>query len=247
MALEGSAAAYALAPIGFIGALLHGVTGFGASLLTIPLATYFVSLPFALAVFSIVDFVNVLWLGLQNPRRAVLGECARMVLFMILGIIVGTTLLVNLPRRAGLLALGIFLLCYALFQLLRRESSVIVSQRWAFVAGFFGGLVGTLFGPGSAPYAIYLSHRPLDKEQFRATLTLTSIFNTGLRLVAYIVTGLVFMEGVLINAAATLPAALLGTYVATWIFRLISRETLMRAVALLLLATGASLLVRAMA
>jgi uncharacterized protein len=247
MALEGVAAAYALAPIGFVGALIHGVTGFGASLLNIPLATYFVSLPFALAVFSIVDFVNVLWLGLQNPRKAALGECARMVLFMIFGIILGTTLLVNIPRRAGLFALGAFLLGYALFQLMRRESSAIVGKTWGFVAGFFGGLIGTLFGPGSAPYAVYLSHRPLDKEQFRATLTLTSVFNTGFRLLAYLVTGLVFMEGVFTTAAATLPASLLGTYLATWLFRLISRETLMRAVALLLCATGISLVVRALA
>jgi len=45
--------------------------------------------------------------------------------------------------------------------------------------------LGTLFGAGGPPYAIYLSHRPLTKEQFRATMTLTTIFSIGLRLIAF--------------------------------------------------------------
>lgn len=247
MILGGSSSALALVPIAFAGALMHGVTGFGAALITIPLASFFVPLPFALAVFAIMDFVMVLRLGLENPRNAVRGEWMRLVAFMVFGTVAGTTLLVSLPRRAGLLALGILVLGYALYRLTRHESLATVSQRWAFVAGFCAGLVGTLFGPGSTSYVIYLSHRPVGKEQFRATLTLTSIFNTGLRLIAYAVSGLLARDNVLIVAAATIPAALVGVYIASRIFHLISREALMRAVALLLLATGVSLVVRALA
>ena len=38
----------ALAMIAFVGAVIFGLTGFGAALVTIPLATHLVSLPFAL-------------------------------------------------------------------------------------------------------------------------------------------------------------------------------------------------------
>jgi uncharacterized membrane protein YfcA len=246
MIIEGASAALALAPLAFAGALVHGVTGFGSALITIPLATFFVPLPFALAVFVIVDFVNVLRLGLENPRNAVLGECARMVPLMVFGIVAGTTLLVSLPRSATLLALGVFVFGYALYSLSGRASLAGVDQRWAYFAGFCGGLAGTLFGAGGPPYAIYLSHRPVSKEQFRATVTLTSIFSLGLRLIAYAVTGLLAQDGVLITAAATIPAGLAGIFIASAIFRRISREVLMRAVGLLLLATGASLVVRAL-
>ena len=244
MSLEGATAALAIAPIAFVGALLHGITGFGSALVTIPLATYFVPLPFALAVFVIVDFVNVVRLGLENPRNAVAGEIVRMVPLMIAGIAAGTTLLVSLPRGASLVALGAFVLGYSLYSLTRRASLTIVDRRWAYFAGFCGGLFGTLFGAGGPPYAIYLSHRSLSKEKFRATITLTSIFSIGLRIVAYVVTGLFEQSGVWITAAATIPAGLAGIYVASKIFRLISRETLMRAIGVLLLATGFSLVVR---
>src|SRR5467141_939524 len=112
MILEGAQGAIALAPIAFVGGLIQGLTGFGSALVTIPLATYFVSLPFALAVFAIVDFANVLRLGLENPRNAVLPEIVRLVPLMIFGIAAGTTLLVTLPRDAGMLALGLFVLGY---------------------------------------------------------------------------------------------------------------------------------------
>ena len=98
--------------------------------------------------FAIVDFANGLRLGLENPRNAVLGDIARMVPFMIVGIVVGTTLLVNLPRNASLIALGIFVLGYAIYSLSRRGAPAAVSRNWAFVAGFSGGLSGTLFGAG---------------------------------------------------------------------------------------------------
>jgi len=247
MSLEGAATALVLAPIAFAGGFIQGLTGFGSALVTIPTATYFVPLPFALAVFAIVDFANGLRLGLENPKNAVRGDIARMVPFMIVGIVTGTTLLVNLPRQASLVALGAFILCYAVYSLARRGAPAVVSRHWAFFAGFCGGLSGTLFGAGGPPYAIYLSHRPLTKEQFRATMTLTTIFSIGLRLAAFAVTGLLMQDGVWIAAAAAIPASLFAVYLASKIFRAISREMVLRGVALLLLASGASLVARGLA
>jgi len=247
MILEGPVAALVLAPIAFVGGFIQGLTGFGSALVTIPLATFFVPLPFALAVFAIADFVNGLRLGLENPRNAILGDIARMVPLMVVGIVAGTTLLVSLPRQASLLALGIFVLAYALYSLARRGRLATVNRNWAFVAGFCGGLSGTLFGAGGPPYAIYLSHRPLSKEQFRATMTLSTIFSIGLRLVAFAVTGLLTQDGVWIAAAAAIPAGLAAVYLASRVFRAISRETVMRAVTILLLASGASLIARGLA
>jgi uncharacterized membrane protein YfcA len=243
MTFEG-AAALALAPIAFVGGLIQGLTGFGSALITIPLATYFVPLPFALAVFSIVDFANGMRLGLEHPKNAVAADIARMVPMMILGIVTGTTLLVNLPRKASLVALGTFVFGYALYTLWRRGPAAHVGRHWAFVAGFCGGLSGTLFGSGGPPYAIYLLHRSLSKDQFRATMTLTIIFSIGLRLVAFALTGLLTQDGVWLAAAAAVPAGLVAIYLASRLFHAISREAVMRGVAILLLASGASLIAR---
>jgi uncharacterized membrane protein YfcA len=236
----------ALALIAFGGAMVYGVTGFGSALVTIPLATHLVPLPFALAMFTVVDLTNALRVGLENPRYAVRGEVARMAPMIVVGLTLGVTALVNLPRRGGMLALGAFVFLYALYSITRRVSFRVLSQRWAYVAGLAGGITGTLFGAGGPPYAIYLSHRPLTKAGFRATLSLTSICSIGLRALAYVVTGLLLDPYAWLAAAVAIPAAMLGLAVARRIFGRISRATLTRLVALLLLATGASLVVRAL-
>ncbi len=236
-----------IAGIAFLGSLVYGITGFGSSLVTIPLATHFVPLPFALAVFALMDLANALRVGLQRPGDAIKGELMRMVPLVLVGTVVGVTVLVNLPRAGAMLALGLFVLFYAGYSLLRRPGGATVSTGWAYFAGFAGGITSTLFGAGGPPYAIYLSHRPLAKEQFRATLTLTTVFSIGMRVAAFALTGLLLKREVLLAAIAVLPAGFIGVSLASRLFRRVSHELLLRLVALMLLVAGGSLIARALA
>jgi len=234
---------YWLVPLAFGGALIYGITGFGSALLTIPVSSHFLPMPFSLAVFGLADLVNALRVGLENPRLAVGSEVLRMVPFTLIGTLVGVTLLVNMPRRWGMFALGAFVAAFALYGLLSPPVRRIISQRWATLAGFSGGITSTLFGAGGPPYAIYLSHRPLTKEQYRATVTMTAIFSISMRCIAFVVTGLVDMR-VLISVFAVIPAGLAGVAFASVLFKRMSREALVRAVEIVLLVTGVSLIVR---
>jgi uncharacterized membrane protein YfcA len=233
-----------IAAIAFLGSLVYGMTGFGAGLVTIPLATHFVPLPFALSVFALVDFVSALRIGLQKPKDAVKPEILRMLPFVLAGTVVGVTVLVNLPRAGAMLALGLFVVLYAVYALLSRPGATMVSRHWAYLAGFSGGITSTLFGAGGPPYAIYLSHRPLSKEQFRATITFTTVFSIGMRVAAFTITGLILKSEVWVAAALAVPAAMIGLALASWAFKRVTREFLLRAVALLLLANGISLVAR---
>jgi len=237
----------ALAGIAFLGALIFGVTGFGAALVTIPLATHLVPLEFALALFVIVDLAAAVSVGLENPRNAVRREWTRLVPMILAGTALGVTLLVNLPRAVGMLLLGVFVIGFALYTLRPHARQRIVSSAWAWAAGFAGGITSTLFGAGGPPYAIYLSQRGLSKAQFRATLGLATLTSISLRLVAFVLTGLLLDAKVWLTALAAVPGCLLGIWIARRIFARISRDALMRAVAVLLLATGASLIFRAVA
>ena len=233
-----------IAAIAFLGAVVYGMTGFGAGLVTIPLATHFVSLPFALSVFALVDLVTALRVGLQKPKDAVKTEIIRMVPFVLTGTIVGVTVLVNLPRAGAMLALGLFVVLYAVYALLSRPGATMISRHWAYLAGLGGGITSTLFGAGGPPYAIYLSHRQLSKEQFRATITLTTVFSIGMRVAAFAITGLLLKYEVWVTAAVALLGVMVGLSLASWAFKRVTRELLLRMVALLLLANGMSLIAR---
>ena len=235
-----------LTGLAFIGALVVGVTGFGSALVTIPIATHFVPLQFALPLFALVDLSTALSVGLENPRNAARGEWRRLVPMILVGTALGVTLLVNLPRAAGMFLLGAFVLAYALYSLLHRGPARVINPAWAWLAGLAGGITSTLFGAGGPPYAIYLSQRGLTKEQFRATMGFSTMTSISVRVLAFAITGLLLQRDVWLTALAAVPAALLGLWLARRFYLRISRETLMRAVALILLASGGSLVLRAL-
>jgi hypothetical protein len=236
-----------LAGIAVLGSIVFGITGFGAALVTIPLATHLVPLQFALALFVLMDLANAFRIGFENPKHALRDEWARLVPTILLGTAVGATLLVRLPRPAATLALGVFVLVFALYSLARHpEARKIITTRWAYVAGLAGGITSTLFGAGGPPYAMYLSSRGLTKEQYRATLGLATLTSISLRTVAFVATGFLLDPQVWLCAVAIVPAGLAGLWAAGFLFRRISREGLMRTVSLMLVASGISLIVRAL-
>ena len=223
------------------------MTGFGSALVTIPLATHVVPLKFAIALFAVADLVSALRVGLENPKNALRAEWTRLVPMIVVGTALGVTVLVNLPRAAGMALLGAFVLSFAVYSLAKKGEPRKVSSRWAWLAGLAGGLTSTLFGAGGPPYAIYLSMRGLTKEQFRATMGFATITSIGLRVGAFLLTGLLLDAEVWMAAAFVIPAVLAGLYVAGKVFNRMPREMLLRAVALLLVVSGASLLWRAAA
>ena len=235
-----------LAAIAFAGALVFGITGFGSALITIPLATHFVPLQFALALFALADLASALRVGLENPRNAVPAEWMRLVPMIVAGTALGVTLLVNLPRAAGMLLLGVFIVSFALYSLLPHAATRVVSTRWAWLAGLAGGISSTLFGAGGPPYAIYLSQRGLAKEQFRATMAFAATTSISLRVVAFLIMGLLLDARVWITALAVVPTALAAIWAARRVFGRVSREALLRAVTLLLALSGSSLIYRAL-
>jgi len=244
--LEGTGALVALAAIAFLGSVVYGIGGFGSALVTIPLASHIVPLPFALAVFALMDLGNALRLGLQRPADASKADLLRMVPMMLVGTALGITVLFRLPRAGAMLALGVFVLLYAGYSLVRRPGGAIIDTHWAYVAGFAGGITSTLFGAGGPPYAIYLAHRPLTKEQFRATLTLGTLFSISTRVIVFTLSGLLLKREVWLAAAAVLPAAYVGISLGSRLFGRVSHELLLRLISLLLLASGGSLIARAL-
>jgi uncharacterized membrane protein YfcA len=158
-----------LAAIAFLGALVFGISGFGAALVTIPLATHLVPLKFALALFVLVDLACALRVGFEKPKNAVRAEWTRLVPMIVAGTAVGVTVLVNLPRQAATVALGLFIVAYALYSL-SKPSLRKIAPGWAWLAGFAGGITSTVFGAGGPPYVMYLSRRGLSAPQLRATL-----------------------------------------------------------------------------
>jgi uncharacterized membrane protein YfcA len=225
-----------------VGYFVFAITAFGAALLTVPMLSHFLPMPFVLPLAVLLDVGASLVVGIRFRTDADRRELRWMVPASLIGAILGVTLLVSLPRDAAMGALGFFTLAYGLYNLAGTTFRPI-SSAWAPIAGLTGGAMGTLFGIGAPPYAIYLSRRLTDKAAMRATLSTMVLFSTGIRLIVFALAGLVLADR-LIAFALLFPFALAGLWVGQRVHVVLSREKVLVAISVLLIAYGISLLLR---
>lgn len=237
---------YAIAAMVVLAAyIVFGISAFGAALFTVPLLSHLLPLEFVLPMCVLLDVSAALTLGVRFSRAADRSELMVLAPFSLLGAILGVTLLVSLPRNATLLAFGIFLLSYGLYALRQGESAAHIARPWGAVAGFAGGAMGTLFGIGAPPYAIYLARRLSDKAILRATLSNIVLLSTSIRALVFLAGGLMLADRV-IAFALLLPFALGGLWIGNRFHGRLSRRALLHTISVLLALMGASLVVRAL-
>jgi uncharacterized protein len=223
--------------------VIFGITAFGAALFTVPLLSYFFPLDFVLPLAVLLDVTAALALGTRFSREADKSELKLMVPTCLVGAVLGVTLLVNLPRGATVAALGVFLIAYGSYMLHQGSNVSTIGRGWAPVSGLAGGVLGTLFGIGAPPYAIYLSRRKTDMRAYRATLSNMVLFSVSIRALVFLASGLMLADR-LIGFAMLAPFGLAGLWFGNRLQRRISRDVTLRLVSTLLLLIGASLIYR---
>ncbi|MGH7304061.1 MAG: sulfite exporter TauE/SafE family protein [Candidatus Rokuibacteriota bacterium] len=228
----------------FVGYGIFGATGFGASPITIPVLAHVLPLPFILCLAALLDLGSGLALGFHTRRRADIRELLTLIPFTLVGLTLGVTLLVKLPRDATVLALGLFVCVYALYVMLGRRAARPLTRRWAAPAGALGGIVGALFGMGGPPYVVYITGRIPDPAVQRATISQMVILNVGLRVAAFALAGLLASRALWIAVLLLLPVAWAGVWVGNRAHGSATPATMARLIGAALLLAGAALVVR---
>jgi uncharacterized protein len=228
----------------FAAYLVFGITGFGASPITIPVLVHLLPLAFVLPLAALLDLGSALALGFHTRRQADTRELVTLVPFTLLGLTLGVTLLLRLPREATLLALGVFVCAYAVNLMLRRETRRRLSRWWAAPAGLVGGLVGALFGMGGPPYVMYLAGRIANPDAQRATISQMVVLNVGLRVVAFAVAGLLVSKTLWLAVAVLLPVAWAGVWAGHRAHLRLAPATAARIIATALFIAGLTLVAR---
>jgi hypothetical protein len=136
---------------------------------------------------------------------------------------------------------------FAARNLLNLHGDRPISRGWALPASLTGGTVGALFGTGGPPYVIYLAHRLKDKGQLRATLSGVFFLEGLVRITTFAAAGLLLNLQVWRSYAIGLPVVLLALYAGSHVHVGLSQSQLMRIIGALLLLSGLSLFVKALA
>lgn len=226
------------------GYTVYGLTGFGSSIVAIPLLAHVLPLRFAVPMMLVFDLCAGLLLGLKSRRHLDRGELLRLLPFLLVGMAVGATLLAKASDRWLLLLLGTFVFGYAVYNLLSRKTPQPISSRWAVPAGAVGGVFTALYGTGGPVYTMYLVRRLPDKTVLRATIGILILTTAFVRLALFTGSGFYAQPGLVPLALTLIPCALVGYLAGARLHAWLPAERVVQFVWLLLLAGGASLLWR---
>jgi uncharacterized membrane protein YfcA len=224
---------------------IRGIAGFGSGLIAVPLLAHFLPLTFVVPLILVTDFAASIVLGTHTRQHARWDELKVLLPFGLLGVVAGTTLLLNLPKTPLLIALGLLVLLFGARSLLNIHGTRSVSRLWAAPAGLVGGTVSALFGTGGPPYVIYLNHRLHAKSELRATFSLLFLIEGGVRIVSFLLVGLLLEPSLLFAILAALPLVAAGLWLGNHMHLGISSQTMQRLIGVILVVSGVSLLWRA--
>ena len=230
------------APIILIAYLVRGICGFGSGLIAIPILSLMLPLQVAVPLVVMLDYLASAGQGVSLRQSIQWGEIRRLIIPALIGVSVGLLIFHNADAELLPRFLGGFIFLYALYALWGPKMPR-VSSWWAVPAAISGGVVGTLFGTGGPFYVSYLKARQLDKTAFRATFACIFLLDGSARITGYLGTSVVNIQ-LLALLATSLPVMILGMYMGGKVHTSLSAEVFTRGISILLLASGASLVLR---
>lgn len=223
-----------------------GITGFGSALLIVPILAQWRPLPEVVPAILLLDVFACVLLGALSLRRAAWRELVALFPGMLTGAVVGVILPAHLPARLLLGVLSVLILLFALRGLLLARLPVLATRKLALPAGFAAGLIETLFGVAGPVIVMYLGGRLGELTVMRPTVAVgvVAVSTTALAAIG-LNSPMPSGDWLLLLgcSAAIIPAAL---WAGSRVARRLDPPTLVRAIHLLLLASGSGLLLRAL-
>lgn len=225
---------------------VRGGTGFGSAA-AMPLLALVVPLKVLVPVWTLLGIASSVTIVAHDYRQIAWRELLRTVPAGLIGIAAGLYAFKTLDTRTLTMGLGALVIvygCWSLSTTTQPPTPPFSSRILAPLAGFLGGLVGTTFGTmASIFYAIYFDAIRLAKAHFRATMSAMMLTLSVVRGAGYFAVG-EFGREALIAFAFAFPLMLLGIFVGDRFHADMPELTFRRAVSVLLIVSGAALLIK---
>jgi uncharacterized membrane protein YfcA len=227
------------------GYAVRAVSGFGAGVIATPLLTFVLPLPVTVPLITVIGLFQALRQVVKDWQLVEWRRIAILVPGSLAGVLFGLYVFKAVDQVLLARALGAYILLYAAYSLFGEKlfSRELALPRWlvhpvatagGFVATIFGGLAGAI-------YATYLDALRLSKGAFRATMSATLLVLAAARSVGYVWAGVFRLEDAILIIAAFAPVTI-GTVIGDKLHDRLDPDAFRRAVGVLLVASGAGLL-----
>ena len=225
------------------GGIVNGLTGFGTALTAMGLWLYAVpptaaaSLAILCSCIAHLQTFHLIWRDIRWSRLLTF------VLPGMIGVPVGTFILPHIEPRFFKLGIGVFLIAYSSYVLLRKApmKSVWGGRAADGAIVFGGGVLGGLAGLSGVLPIVWTDVRGWTKGERRAVIQGFNFAILWLALAAHATSGLLTRQ-VLLQAAIALPATVGGAWLGAFFYRRLGDHGYQRIVMMLLFVSGAGLI-----
>jgi uncharacterized protein len=231
-----------------VGYVVLGITGFGSALIVVPLLAWKWPLPEVVALMLMMDAPAAALFGGLNFKQVSWPEVRRLVPSMAVGSLAGLWLIGALEPKWPLLMLGLYVAAAGINAL--RAPGTQAPSTWptpgAHAAGFLAGIIEMMFGTAGPVLMAWLQHRLPNVRDLRATMPVTMLMAVCAVLVVMGFAGRLSSGDLWQRYAVLLPAALLGVTFGHRLSPHVPAATLRRAIFVLLILSGLTLVGRAL-
>ncbi len=242
--MDSAGAWAAVAAIVAVAGLAQGLSGFGFSLVSIPLLALVVPVKAAIVGGAVLGLVQSGQVVARDHRHVEWRSAGVLVIAAIAGMPIGILVITRVPEEPLQVVIAITVLVFTAV-LWRRVSLPTDSLPAEIGVGFTSGMLSTSTGMSGPPLVIALQARGVEPSAFRATLATVFVCGSAISLLLFWSRGLVTAEALRV-AAAGLPGLLIGILVGELAFRRVDHDRFRRIVLLLLVVSAVLALVGAL-
>lgn len=229
-------------------AFVKGATGMGFPLIATPTVALLLDIRIAITILIIPNIVmDVTQVFRGGFPFAVLRRFAWFFIVTVIGVFLGTKVLVTLPLWALNLCLGIMVLVFVVSNWLRFEFAVssALEKALALPVGFISGFLNGMTNAAGPALAIYLYSLKLQKREFIKSIATIFVITKTSQLAAVSTWNLLNWTTLLLSLQVTL-FILLGFYAGLKTQDRVNQQTFNRGLLVLLFVIGVTLILRAL-
>jgi len=193
----------------FLAALLQGLSGFGFSILAVPLITFLISPKTSIPILILYSIIINIVVTYSTKDSIELKKIWPMLLSALIAVPLGAKLLIILPENILRIFIGIFILVFG-FLFMKGISIKIRHEKAAMVPiGIISGILSGSISAGGPPVILFFANQNTERHSFRGNLAIYFFIMNLFTVPIFFLNGLITKE--VINHSLTfLPALLLG-------------------------------------
>lgn len=226
----------------FLATFTRSALGFGDALIAMPLLALVLDMQTATPLVAFGASTIAITILLKQWRSVDIKAAWRLILSSLIGIPFGLLLLKTAPESTVKAILGVVLIGFGLYNLVKPNLPPLRSEKLAYLFGWVAGVLGGAYNTNGPPVVIYGTLQKWDPENFRATLQ-CYFLPTGLMiLIGHGLAGL-WTPTVLRLYVYSLPVIMLAIFVGGKLNKVMSGGQFNRVIYALLVVMGALMFV----